>query len=85
MPREPNWSKSLFSDSSVCTWFYAFAILNAIAAIAGIVGAVLLAKQGAKTSELTTLIAGGTIGFLNAWFLFLVCNRAINKEGYQRH
>jgi len=73
MPSEPNWSKQI-SNSTVCTWFYALAILNLIFAVAGVLGAVLSAK--ARGLALPLLVSGG-LGFVNAWFLFLVCNRGL--------
>ncbi len=85
MPREPSWSKSWFSDTTVCTWFYALAILNAIVAVAGLVGALFFASKGSK-SMIIPLLISGSIGFINSWFLFLVCNRGINSgEGFNEN
>jgi hypothetical protein len=73
MPSEPNWSKQI-SNATVCTWFYALAILNLIFAVAGVLGAVFSAKT--RGIALPLLVSGG-LGFVNAWFLFLVCNRGL--------
>lgn len=74
MPSEPNWSKNI-SNSSVCTWFYALAIVNAFFAIAGIV-LVLMSNKVTMPTVFTVLLSAG-VGFTNAWFLFLVCNRGL--------
>ena len=82
MPREPSWSKSWFSDATVCTWFYVLAIMNAIVAVLGLVGAIFFASKGSK-SMIIPLLISGSVGFINSWFLFLVCNRGINRgEGF---
>lgn len=78
MPSEPIWSKQI-ANSSVCTWFYALAILNAVFAVAGVVGALLMSKK--SSGLMGTLLLSGSLGFINAWFLFLVCNRGL-KEGF---
>lgn len=73
MPSEPNWSKQI-SDSSVCTWFYVLAIVNAVLAVAGVLAALLVGKNRGFALP---LFLGG-LGFMNAWFLFLVCNRGLH-------
>jgi hypothetical protein len=84
MPSEPAWSKSYFSSSTVCTWFYALAILNAIIAVAGVIGAVILSTRGkGGAATLIPLLVSGGLGFINAWFLFLMCNRGINKDSFR--
>ena len=84
MPREPDWSKSYFSNSTVCTWFYALAILNAIIAVVGVLAAVILSMKGkGGAATLIPLLVSGGLGFINAWFLFLMCNRGINKDGFR--
>lgn len=74
MPSEPNWSKQI-SNASVCTWFYALALVNAFFAVAGIV-LVLMSKKFAMSSFVIMLLSA-TLGFTNTWFLFLVCNRGL--------
>ena len=74
MPTEPNWSREI-SNSSVCTWFYALALLNAFFAVAGIVGLVMSKRSGMST--LLPLLISALLGFTNSWFLFLVCNRGL--------
>lgn len=76
MPSEPNWSKNI-SNSSVCTWFYALALVNAFFAIAGIV-IVLMSNKVTMSTVFTVLLSAG-VGFTNAWFLFLVCNRGLRN------
>ena len=78
MPSEPDWSKEI-SNSSVCSWFYALAILNAIFAVAGVVRALFLSKSNGLTLP---LLITGSVGFINAWALFLVCNRGLQNEGF---
>lgn len=74
MPSEPNWSKQI-SNTTVCTWFYALALVNAFFAVAGIV-LVLMSKKIAMSS-FVIMILSGALGFTNTWFLFLVCNRGL--------
>ena len=75
---EPDWSKSIDS-STVCFWFYILALLNGVVAAAGVVGVVMYMTNGSKSlATLAPLFVGGTVGFINAWALFLVCNRGIN-------
>lgn len=76
MPGEPEWSKNI-SNSSVCTWFYALALLNAFFAVAGIVG-LIVSKRSSMVSLLPLLISA-ILGFTNSWFLFLVCNRGLSS------
>jgi hypothetical protein len=43
---------------------------------------VLTARKGPLQFTLTLLVSG-SVGLINAWFLFLMCNRSIgNKEGF---
>jgi len=81
MPSEPTWSKQIPS-STVCTWFYALAILNAIMGAAGVLAASYLVINGAKGSMTTllTVIFYTFFVFTNSWFLFLLCNRGINGQ-----
>ena len=76
MPSEPNWSKAI-SSTTVCTWFYALAILNAFFAVAGILS-VVMSKRYAF-SVIVPLLLSTTLGFTNAWFMFLVCNRGLKN------
>ena len=82
MPSEPKWSKDYISSPTVCWWFYFLAVLNAIVAVAGVLGALFMSKKGSMPL-LVFLLFQGTIGFVNAWFLFLVCNRGLNVDGFQ--
>jgi hypothetical protein len=80
MPSEPNWSKQI-SNNSVCTWFFALAILNGILAVAAVVGVVILifAKKGQAVALVPSVIAA-FLGFVNTWAFFLVCSRGIGKS-----
>ena len=82
MPSEPSWSKEYISSPTVCTWFYFLALLNAFVAVAGVLGAVFMSKK-ASMALLVFLLLQGMIGFVNAWFLFLVCNRGLKVDGFQ--
>ena len=78
MPTEPNWSMGI-SNSMVCTWFYALAVIDAILGIAGVLGASYLVVIGTRGSfsTLVTLLMYIPFIFINSWFLFLVCNRGL--------
>ena len=80
MPSEPNWSKDV-SNSTVCTWFYILALMNGLAAVAGILVFVFMSKKMSAGLSVPMLL--GAVGaFVNAWFLFLVCNRGLH-EGFK--
>jgi hypothetical protein len=82
MPSEPDWLASI-SSGTVCTWFYIMAILNSLVAVAGVVVIVMLLSKGVKSmGTIVPLLVSMTIGLTNAWFLFMMCNRSINKEGF---
>ena len=77
MPSEPNWSKQI-SNSTVCTWFYALALVNAFFAVAGIV--LVLMSNKVNVPAVVTVLLSAALGFTNTWFLFLVCNRGLNPQ-----
>ena len=78
MPSEPDWSKKV-SSATVCTWFYAIAIVNLLFGTAGIVsGLYLMSKGKYDTLQLFTVVLAAFVGFANSWGFFLVCNRGIN-------
>ena len=79
MPSEPGWSKYI-SSSTVCSWFYYLAVLNALFAVTGVLGALFLPKSKGLTMP---LLITGSAGFINAWALFIVCNRGINTESFE--
>ena len=82
MPSEPNLSKELISNSTVCWWFYIFAIYNGLVAVAAILMAIFMSSNKDMRS-LTPIVLFGAVGaFVNAWFLFLMCNRGIN-DGFK--
>jgi len=78
MPSEPSWSKKI-SSASVCTWFYALAIVNLLFGAAGILsGLYLMTKiSNYRLADLSVVTIAAIVGFTNSWFLFLVCNRGI--------
>lgn len=78
MPTEPSWSKKI-ANSSVCTWFYALAILNLLFGTAGVLSALYLMSKGKENLFGTFVVAlAATFSFTNSWFLFLVCNRGLH-------
>jgi hypothetical protein len=82
MPSEPEWLASI-SSGTVCTWFYIIAILNSIFAVAGVIGLGVLVSKGVKSLIIfLPYTIGMLVGLTNAWFLFMMCNRSINKEGF---
>lgn len=78
MPSEPSWSKKI-SSTTVCTWFYALAIVNLLFGTTGIVMALYgMSKGKGDITNLVALALAASIGFMNSWFFFLVCNRGLN-------
>lgn len=78
MPAEPSWSKKI-ANSSVCTWFYALAVLNLLFGTAGVLSALYMMSKGKENMFGILLVAlAASIGFTNSWFLFLVCNRGLH-------
>jgi hypothetical protein len=83
MPSEPAWSKQI-SGATVCTWFYALALVNLFFGVAGVLGGLLLLSKGKSSLgglALTVFLA--SIGFMNSWFFFLVCNRGLHVDGFE--
>jgi len=77
MPSEPTWSQKI-SSTTVCTWFYAIAIVNLLFGTAGIVSGLYLMSLGKyNTMQLFTVVLAASIGFMNSWAFFLVCNRGL--------
>jgi hypothetical protein len=82
MISEPEWSKEIPS-SIICTWFYAFALLNLFLGIAGVIGSIYLTTIGKYSFGsliFTTFVT--FIGIVNTWFFFLMCKRGIDEEGW---
>jgi hypothetical protein len=85
MISEPAWSKEI-PNSTVCTWFYALAMLNLFLGIAGVIGSIYLTSIGKSSFGLIIFMGFvAFIGFINMWFLFLMCNRALHAEGWKNH
>jgi len=83
MPSEPAWSKQI-SSASVCTWFYALALVNLLFGVAGVLGSVyLLSKGKSSISNVLITVLAASIGFMNSWFFFLVCNRGLHVDGFK--
>jgi hypothetical protein len=82
MPSEPDWLASI-SSGTVCTWFFILAIINTFFSIAGVAAGLYLISKGSRSpiSFIVpfTIVA---IGFINAWAMFVVCNRGINHEAF---
>uniref|UniRef100_A0A6C0AMN6 Uncharacterized protein n=1 Tax=viral metagenome TaxID=1070528 RepID=A0A6C0AMN6_9ZZZZ len=78
MPSEPTWSKQIPS-STVCTWFYALALINLFFGAAGVLGSLYLMSNGkGSMSSLAVTVLAASVGFMNSWFFFLVCNRGLH-------
>ena len=82
MPTEPEWSSSI-SNSSVCTWFFILATIDAIIGVAVILLAMnMLLKSKISWVNVIMLSLGALGAFANSWFLFLICNRSLKAEGF---
>jgi hypothetical protein len=81
MPAEPGWSKSI-SSTTVCTWFWFLSLMNTFFAV--FVGFSLLfaLSKGKSVVGMLAPLAFVGLGFVNAWALFLVCNRGLNADGF---
>jgi hypothetical protein len=84
MPTEPEWSSSI-SNSSVCTWFFILATIDAIIGVAVILLAMNMLLKSKISSVNVIMLSLGALGaFANSWFLFLICNRSLRAEGFTR-
>ena len=79
MPSEPAWSQAI-SSGTVCNWFFILAAANAFSAILVILTVFVIIARGKFTSTLLFPILGVSLGFANAWALFLVCNRGLKSN-----
>lgn len=77
MPSEPAWSQSI-SSSSVCSWFFFLAFMNAFGAVAVVLTLLLALGRGRFSIAMLLPAFGVFLGFVNAWALFLVCNRGLH-------
>jgi len=83
MPSEPAWSKQI-PNSSVCTWFYALALINLFFGVAGVLEGLYAMSKGKRTiGGLSLTFIFVTVGFINAWAFFVMCNRALHSEGFK--
>lgn len=78
MPAEPEWSRKITSDT-LCTWFYAFAIINGIGAGLGILAVLALAfgMKNLNLPLLAAMIIPSVVYFFHFWFAYSVCQRAL--------
>jgi uncharacterized membrane protein (DUF106 family) len=79
MGSEPDWSKQI-SNSNICNWFFAFAIVNAVLAVVGILGMVAYAFGVKNPSTITLLITlfPTVISTVHFFFWYLLCSRALD-------
>ena len=78
MAAEPSFLDNI-SNSTVCTWFFILACINSLVAVTIIVILALTARKAPLQSTLI-LVTSGSVTLINAWFLFLMCNRSIGKK-----
>jgi hypothetical protein len=79
MPSEPDWSKQI-SSSTVCTWFYALALVNLFFGVAGVlIGIYAMSNGKGSIGGVAITVLAVSLGFMNSWFFFLMCNRGINN------
>ena len=83
MPTEPSFLRSI-SNSTVCTWFFILACLNSVVALSIVVLVVFTARK-LPMQQMLTLLVSASVMFINSWFLFLMCNRSINRYGFKDH
>ncbi len=82
---EPQWTKSI-EKNTICTFYYALFILNLVIAsfgLLGIVGTIYVSKRLTNpTFWLFILVQMGLLGIavLNALFLYVICERALEDE-----
>jgi hypothetical protein len=83
MPSEPNWSKQI-SSASVCTWFYALAMVNLFFGVAGVLMSLyVLSKGKSSLGGFAITVLAASLGFMNSWFFFLMCNRGLHVDGFK--
>lgn len=82
---EPQWTKQ-FDKRTICTFYYALFLLNAIIAVlmaVALVGTIYSSKKlSSPIFWLFILVQLGimSIGVLNALFLYVICERALVDE-----
>ena len=81
MVTEPSFLRSI-SNLTVCTWFFILACLNSLVALSILGITVFTLQQKTPLPNSLVLITSGAVALINAWFLFLMCNRSIGKEGF---
>jgi hypothetical protein len=85
MEGEPSWTKQISSEQ-VCTFFYAFAIINAVIGLLGLglgLWNIFVSKMPIYlvTPMLIQVVITSAIAFTSALFHYLICQRALlNKE-----
>jgi len=85
MEGEPSWTKQISSEQ-VCTFFYAFAIVNAVIGLLGLglgLWSIFVTKMPVSfvTPMLIQIVITSGLAFTSALFQFLICERALlNKQ-----
>ena len=76
---EPAWSQAI-SSNTVCSWFFFLAAMNAFSATLVVLLVLVAVGRGKFTSALLLPMLGVSLGFVNAWALFLVCNSGLKSD-----
>ena len=59
-------------------------MINLFFGVAGVLeGLYAMSKGKGTTGGLALRLVLATIGFTNAWFFFLICNRGLHLEGFK--
>jgi uncharacterized membrane protein len=84
MPSESNLSKELFSNSTVCLWFFVVAVYNGFVAVAALllVISTFMSNNTVMKPFTPFLLLAAVFGFINTYMLFVLCNRGLN-EGFK--
>lgn len=82
MPAEPDWSKNAFNANTLCTWFYAFAIINGVGAGIGILFALfyLFGFKNPNAFVFMGIIIPSIIYFFHFWFAYAICQRTVGAS-----
>lgn len=78
---EPSWTKQI-STEQVCTFFYAFAIINATIGVLGLalgLWSIFVSKMPLYlvTPMLIQIVVTSGVAFTSALFQYLICQRAL--------
>ena len=80
MAQEPEWTKSISSET-ICTYFYVMFILIAVVAGIGVLVDLLVLVQKPKIGGMMLLrsLPGFAVAVLQALFLYVICARSLLK------